>query len=184
MALFKYRIERMQLMVQCGLNVPDYVENVYTQYDQGSVAFLREKFGDSRVRYLSNAPGKDVVTEMVYNWADRAYDSCVAIEPHGHTTWIMDDDICCEYEGTVRVNKRGSGMIKYDGMFKGKFRFQDFEVIPEIRHKIIVRRVYKFLKENAWMSAIIMDFGWAKEFCGSQNEKIVFFDFMPLLDFS
>jgi hypothetical protein len=178
-----YRIERMQFMVMHGLNVPDYIENVHTKHDTSSIAVLKEKFGAvERVRFLSNAPGEGVETDVAGVSLVSAYLSCITVERKGHTTWIMDDSICCIYEGTIRVDRKGAGMMKYDGQFKDKFKFQDFEAVPNIKHKIFIRRVFQFLKENVWMEAVAVDFGWAKDFCGSCSERIVFFDFIPLKD--
>jgi hypothetical protein len=176
----EYRVERMKLMVLHELNVPDYVENIYTQYGKNAGAFLTGRFKDvSRVRFLSNVPGEDVETDISFMNMSSACGSC-SVERDGHTTWLMCDDILCEYEGTIWLNRRGAGKLKYKGMFEDRVVFQDFESLTSTRHKIIVRRVFKFLMENSWMNAIAMDFGWAREFCGSKSERIIFFDFLPI----
>ena len=175
----EYRIDRMRLMSLHGLNVPDFVENVHTQYDQNSIAFLKNKFGDSRVRYLSNVSGKDVETDMACSGVASAYTNCVSLERKGYTTWIMSDDIFCEYEGTIWVDKRGVGKMKWLDDAYYKLTFQNVENILNTRHKIIVRRVFKFLLAMKW-KAVKIDFGWAEDFCGELSERIVFLDFLSL----
>lgn len=186
MPRLEYRIERMQLMVLHGLNVPDYVENPSQQFDTHAIAVLTRRFeGVEQFRHLSNAPGEGVETDAIWKRLSTAHLACAEVERKGHTAWLMVDDICCEYEGTIRVDRRGVGKMKWTESFLVfKEEFQNFENIPNIRHKIIVRRVFKFLMENVWMDAVAMDFGWAKDFCGSLSERMVFFDFMPLKNIS
>lgn len=174
------RQDRYSLMLEHGLNVPDYVINPSTAYKEDTVTFLKERFfGCPYLTFLAKKEG--VVKEYDEEALRDAFQKSVVLEQSGYTVWIVEGFIC-EYTGTLWARKDGSGKFKYRNGAKKKVVFTDSEDIKNLREKIIARRVVSFA-QKAKFDAVMVDFGWASSFLGKLNERIVFFDFLPLKDF-
>jgi len=175
------RQDRHLLMLEHGLNVPAFVVNPSTVYKENTVTFLKEQFyGCPDLTFL--AKKEDVVKEYDEEALRDAFQKSVVLEQSGYTVWIAEG-VSCVYTGTIWARKDGSGKLKYRRGRRGRFEFTDSESIKNLREKIIVRRVAAFAKK-AGFEAVSVDFGWAYTFVGELNERIIFFDFLPLENFS
>lgn len=174
--------DRRLLMLKHGLNVPSYVVNPNTTYKEDTVTFLKEKFFDCP--YLTFLAKKgDKVKEYDEEALRDAFQKSIVMEQNGYTVWIAEGVICL-YTGTVWARKDGSGKFKYGGSSRrARTNFTDSESITNIREKIIARRVVTFARKLK-IEAVAVDFGWAFTFVGELNERIIFFDYLPLEDFS
>ena len=175
------KIDRLKLMAEHGLNIPAFMENPNKTFGMGTFAALKSSFmGCPRVSFY--AKGNNQVTEIEYNKLSSAFASSVALETKGWVVWISEV-VPCDYGGTIWVDFRATGKMKWDDGSTHKITFQNVESIHSVRHKIIVRRVFNFLLEMHW-KAVKVDFGWATTFCGERSERIVFFDFLSLKSIS
>lgn len=175
------RQDRLTSMLECGLNVPSYVLNPSAVHKEDTVTFLKEHFfGCPYLTFL--AKKGDVVREYDEEFLRDAFQKSVVLEQSGHTVWIAEG-VDCEYTGTIWARKDGSGKFKYGRGFRRKVAFTDGENIKNLRERVIARRVISFAQKLR-VEAVAVDFGWATSFVGELNEKIVFFDFLPLKDFS
>lgn len=171
------KIDRLKLMAEHGLNIPVFIENPHKNFGLSTFAVLKSTFmGCPKVSFY--AKGNNQITEMEYNNLSSAFASSVALETKGWVVWISEV-VPCVYSGTIWVDSRATGKMKWDEGSTRKTTFQNVETISSVRHKIIVRRVFNFLLQMHW-KAVKIDFGWATTFCGERSERIVFFDFLPL----
>jgi len=171
------RIDRVLFLSEYRLNVPDYVENPYKAHKSNTRLFLQSVFRGYPFVTLLAKKG-DQVTELEEQSINSALLSTSVLESDEFKVWLLEH-IECEWFGSIWIYKDGSGHIKAKGSKLVDKKFMNYEYVEDIVEKSILRRVYAFI-EKAGFFGVCVDYGWAKDFCGKLNEKIVFFDFLPL----
>lgn len=172
------RQDKYLLMLEHGLNVPDFVVNPSSKHKSDTMTFLKTVFYHCpHVTFLAKKDWK--VREYDEEALRDAFQKSIVLEQSGYTVWIAEG-INCEHTGTVRVRNDGSGKIKYTmAQSWKKFTFTDCEALEKIRDRMIIRRVARFVTEMQ-LQAVVMDFCWSKTFVGKLNERIVFLDYQEL----
>lgn len=173
------RIKRWLLMLEKGLNIPDYVENPCRKNKNNTVSFLKEVFhGYPFVMVLSEKAASEIIHDRTTIGNAITIAAFLEDEEQDYRVWVAEG-VDCEYTGSVWVYQDGSGKLRYAGIKSAKYNFSNVETIRDLKDRIIVRRVHEFVKSTEF-GGVQMDFGWAKHFIGKTNERIVFFDFSPL----
>lgn len=171
------RMDRLLFLYECGLNIPDYVENPYKKHRSSTRMFLKEVFRDCFYITLL-AKRADQITELEGQTINSVLLSTSVLESDNFDVWLLEG-IECEWSGSIWIYEDGSGCIKAKGSKSFSRKFTHYESTTDVVEKSILRRVYSFMKEAGYFGVHI-DYGWAKTFGGKLNEKIVFFDFLPL----
>lgn len=176
-ALMKMWVDRFLQLAEWGFNVPLFLRNPSTNYGFAAHQQLKELFHQAKTLSIIGARkdgkrtlhvrGKPLSTIFV---------ETVALEPRWEILVLEDVDV--EYYGSVIFNEDGTG--EYNIPTKGVFRkrFSIVESIEDVKQRCLIRemcRIYKKLQK-----AVIVQFFWAKKFCGVKSSRLVITDYLVM----
>jgi len=100
----------------------------------------------------------------------------IALEPNWEIIVLEDVDV--EFSGSVVFDESGMGEYSLPAKGVSRKRFSTVEAIEDVKMRCLIRdmsRVYEKLQ-----TAVIVQFCWAKKFCGVKPSRLVVLDYLVI----
>jgi len=170
-------LDRFLQLAEWGFNVPLFLRNPNTNYGQGAHQQMKELFHQAKTLSLIGArkDGKRVL-HVQGKPLGTIFVEAVALEPNWEILVLEDVDV--EFNGSVVFDEAGFG--EYSLPTKGVFRkrFSTVEAIEDVKMRCLIRGMSKVYEKL--QTAVIVQFCWAKNFCGVKPSRLVILDYLVI----
>lgn len=164
---------RFLTLAEWGFNVPFFVVNPNTNWKDGTYQFLIEHFKRPKTLTIL-ATKKDGALYRPYVPLRTVFVDTVVLE-HKYEVIIMED-VDCEFRGYVTFNLDGTG--EYNLLKEPPVRFSIVELIEGAKMRCVIRILSKIIEKVK--EPVVVQFGWAKKFCGVNKSRLVVFDYKTI----
>jgi hypothetical protein len=168
-------VDRFLKLAEWGFNVPLFLRNPSTNYGHGAHQQLRELFYRANSLTIIGAR-KDGSKEQVIR--AKPLGTIFVETVHLEHKWeiLVIEVIDTEFDGFVAFNEDGTGdyNIPLKGIFQKKF--SSVEAIEDVKIRCLVRKLSRVCDKAG--KRVTVYFAWTKKFCGVQNSRLIFLDYM------
>ncbi|MCK4496970.1 MAG: hypothetical protein KAU24_02165 [Candidatus Aenigmarchaeota archaeon] len=100
----------------------------------------------------------------------------VALEPNWEILVLEDVDV--EFSGSVSFDEDGMGEYSLPSKGVSRKRFSSIEVIEDVKMRCLIREMSKVCEKL--QRAVVIQFCWAKKFCGVKPSRLVILDYLVI----
>lgn len=168
------QVDRFLKLVEWGFNVPLFVVNPNTNWQDDTYQFLIELFKRPKTLTIL-ATKKDGSLYRPRLPLRTIFVDTVVLENKYEV--IIMEDVDCEFDGYVMFNHDGTGEYHLSNE-QYPVRFGLPELVESVKMRCIIR-ILGTLPEKVG-GAVSIQFSWAKSFCGVNKSRLVVFDYKPI----